>query len=99
MEFNVIIYNPNKKIFESYNIIPYLLGQYKKINPKNRKPTNKEEMEAFIESESRYQWWSRCQYELILLDWPAGTTKEKWDIHRQVMMNISIIADILLEMV
>lgn len=99
MEFNVIIYNPNKEAFEPYNVIPYLLDQYKKIRPKNRKPTNKEEMITFIEAESRYQWWARCQYEVIISDWPTETTKEKWDIHKQVMMNISAIADALLKMV
>lgn len=99
MEFNVIIYNPNKEAFEPYNVIPYLLDQYKKIKSKSRKPTNKEEMITFIEAESKYQWWARCQYEIILSDWPTASHREKWDVHKQVMMNISIIADILLKMI
>ena len=40
-----------------------------------------------------YMWWSRCQYEILISDWPSQRNIEKWDIHKQVMMNIEVIVD------
>lgn len=87
--FNVIVFNFNEKKFEPYDIIPYL---YKRAKEKN--PTD---IKEFIKKESLYMWWSRCEYEIILSDWPPSGYKEKWDVYDQVMMNINIIADILNE--
>lgn len=43
-----------------------------------------------------YQWWSRCEYEIILTDWPNQKKFEKWDVHEQVKMNIDIITELLI---
>lgn len=67
-EFNVIVYNVNSKEFVPYNIIPYLVSQYKKI--KKDKPKTFDEFKEFVKKESMYQWWSRCEYEIILSPWP-----------------------------
>ena len=66
-EFNVIVYNINSKEFKSYNIIPYLVSRY---NKKEKKPKTFDEFKEFIKNESMYQWWSRCEYEIILSPWP-----------------------------
>ena len=44
-----------------------------------------------------YQWWARCEYEIILSDWPCQKVEEKWDIYRQIMLNIDIITDVFIE--
>jgi hypothetical protein len=41
-------------------------------------------------------FWSRCEWEIILMDWPCQRHEEKWDVHRQISMNIDIIVDILM---
>ena len=67
-EFNVIVYDINKKEFVPYNIIPYLVSQYKiKID---NKPKTFDEFKEFVKNKSMYQWWSRCEYEVILSPWP-----------------------------
>ena len=66
-EFNVIIYNINSKKFEPYNIIPYLISCY---NKKENKPKTFDEFKEFIKNKSMYQWWARCEYEIILSPWP-----------------------------
>ena len=66
--FNVIVYNINNGEFEPYNIIPYLVSQYKiKID---NKPKTFDEFKEFVKNKSMYQWWSRCEYEVILSPWP-----------------------------
>lgn len=95
-QFNVINFNFNSKRFESYNVIPYLVRCY---NKEENKPKTIAEFKKFIKKESRYQWWARTEYEIILLDWPCQKIEEKWDIYKQVMMNIDIITNVLIKCV
>ncbi|MDE6284257.1 MAG: hypothetical protein K2M17_00745 [Bacilli bacterium] len=98
-EFNVIHENLGK--FEPYDIMPYLVSVYK--NDKKKKwrytiePTTFDEFKEYILHNSMYQWWGRCEYEIILSDWPCQKNSEKWDIHMQVKMNINIITEIFME--
>ena len=92
--FNVINYDVNHKKFVEYDVIPYLIHVYEKCK---EKPTSFEEFKDFVEKESMYQFWSRCQYEIILKDWPAQRVEEKWDVYDQIMMNIDIVTRTLME--
>lgn len=89
-EFNVILWDPNKKKFIPYNVIPYLVKQYKE----KKFSGTFEELKKFIKGCSTYQWWARCEYEIILSDWPGCKTQKKIDIHSQVMMNLDLITEI-----
>ena len=76
-KFNVIVYNINSKQFETYDIIPYLVSQYQKSKSK---PKTFDEFKDFVKNESMYQWWSRCEYEIILSPWPyVSSPSEKYD--------------------
>lgn len=92
--FKVINYDINRQKFEAYDIMPYLIERYKK---EKKKPKTFEEFKQFIKSESMYQFWGRCEYEIILVDWPCKRVEEKWDVYDQIMMNIDIITDIMIK--
>ena len=92
--FNVIIYNINREKFEPYDIMDFFVEEYKE---EKNKPTTFDSFKKFIERKSMWMFWSRCEYEIILSDWPPYGVEEKWDIHRQIMMNIDIITEILME--
>lgn len=92
--FNVIINDFNRDTFKPYNIMPYLIREY---NESKDKPSTFEEFKNFVEGRSKYQWWSRCEYEIILVDWPNHKVSEKWDVYDQIMMNIDIVVEILIE--
>lgn len=92
--FNVII--EDNGIFKPYDIMPYLMRCVKEKKPKKDLPTAKEGFMEFVKNESMYMWWARCQYEIILVDWPGQTKSEKWDVHQQVMMNLELITETLL---
>ena len=53
----------------------------------------------FVKDESMYQFWSRCEYEIILVDWPCQQISKKIDVHQQIMMNIDIVTNLLMEIV
>lgn len=92
--FNVIVERNNT--FVPYNVIPHLLYRYN-MSSKKLRPTTYEEVKKFIIEESKYQWWARCEYEIILSSWPTKKVEEKWDVHKQVMMNIDIITKIIMD--
>ena len=46
---------------------------------------NFDEFKKFVKDESMYQFWSRCEYEILLVDWPCKKISEKWDIYKQIM--------------
>lgn len=63
----------------------------------NKVPVTFEEFKTFVKGEAMYQFWSRCEYEIILSDWPPSKppVEEKWDVYDQIMMNLDIVAEIL----
>ena len=104
-EFNVCIYDYNSKKFVTYNIIPYLIEAYKeRVNNHEEYPDNDyfkipstfEELKKFVNDESMYQFWSRCEYEIILVDWPSQKTSKKIDVYEQIKMNLDTITNILI---
>lgn len=101
--FYVINYDTNRKRFEQYDVIPYLVGEYNDL--KENKPLQKikplpktfEEFKKFVKNESLYRWWGRCEYEIILSCWPGQDVEEKWDVHGQIMMNLGLVTELVME--
>lgn len=93
-QFNVIIYDINRKKFKPYNVMDFFVDEY---NEEKSKPKTFDEFKEFVERKSMWMFWSRCEYEIILSDWPPSGVEEKWDIYRQIMMNIDIVTEILME--
>ena len=93
-QFNVIIYDINRKKFKPYNVMNFFVDEY---NEEKSKPKTFDKFKEFVERKSMWMFWSRCEYEIILSDWPPSGVEEKWDIYRQIMMNIDIITEILME--
>lgn len=90
--FNVIVEDNGK--FIPYDIMPYLVRAY---NEEDKKPNSFDEYKEFIERKARYMYWSRCEYEIILVNWPGKTKSKKIDVFDQIMMNIDIVTEILME--
>lgn len=95
--FYVINFEFNSSKFEKYDVMPYLVDCYNKVKGTKECPKTFEEFKNFIEGKSMYQYWSRCEYEIILSDWPNNKKFRKIDVHYQIMMNIDIVTDILME--
>lgn len=106
-KFNVLRWDFNTDSIECYDVIPYLMERYEErkkrskrkkngeINKYNFVPKTVEEFKDFIESESRYMYWSRCEYEMICHGWPVQKNEYKIDVHEQIMMNIDVIAKLM----
>lgn len=92
--FYVIIENHGN--FEPYDVMPYLIKEYKERKRKIKLETRKDVID-FIKEESQYQWWARCEYEIVLSDWPNNTFQKKIDVHTQLMMNLDIVTDLFID--
>ena len=107
-QFNVINFNFNAKKFESYDVIPYFVRAYQERIELHKKypsdsnfnvPNTFDEFKEFIKDRAQYQFWARCEYEIILVDWPCQKTEEKWDVYDQIMMNLDIITQLVMDSV
>lgn len=95
-EFNVIVYDMNRKKFVSYDIMPYLRDSYQNLKKVDR-PKTYDEIKKFVDSELMYQFWSRCEYEIIVSDWPPSGVEKKIDVYSQCKMNLDLITRLLIE--
>ncbi len=77
--FNVINYDFNREKFESYDVMPYLVRAYNERIEKAKEypdsdywkvPKTFDEFKEFVQRESQYQFWARCEYEIVLGPWP-----------------------------
>ena len=92
-EFKVLLMDINKNTYEEYDILPYFRREwtirpfgrdekYKKI-PVTTKPQLREWVDVF----AKYQFWSRCEYEFLMAQWPFCTRKINDDIRHYVKVN------------
>lgn len=88
-QFNVINYDINRRKFIAYNVIPYFVNCYKECIKKNKEypdsdywkvPATFDEFKKFVKDESQYQFWARCEYEIVLGPWPyVSAPNESYD--------------------
>ena len=93
-EYNVIVGIHND--IEAYDVMPYLIGRYKYLKKKER-PVEIKDIKEFIKNVSLQQYWGRCEWEIIITDWPCQKLETKWDVHQQIMMNIDAVTKIFME--
>lgn len=80
--------------------MPYL---YRRLEEKRKKrqitlkDLTLEKLKEFIDSESKYQFWARCEYEVILSSWPPRENgrRHKMDVYEQIHMNLDNIAKLM----
>lgn len=100
IEYRVVIWNFSTDRVEHYDIMPYL---YRRLEEKRKKrqivlkDLTLEKLKEFIDDESKYQFWARCQYEVILSSWPPRENgrKHKMDVYEQIHMNLDNIAKLM----
>lgn len=100
IEYKVITWNFNTDRVEHYDIMPYLyrrLEEKKKKRQITLKDLTLERLKEFIDTESKYQFWARCQYEVILSSWPPieNGHEHKMDVYEQIHMNLDNIAKLM----
>ena len=104
-KFYVLNWDFNSDNVYYYDVLPYLRNRLEERIEKHREDKDKylkapksfNEFKRFVEDESLYQFWSRCEYEMIVHGWPVKRNDYKIDVHEQIMMNIDVISGILFD--
>ena len=109
--FYTLTWDMNRAEVENYDIMPYLVSAWKEDKARKRKiwfkssdddtkePTTVEEWKKAILAASRYQFWARCEYEIIVSEWPTEKHRVKLDVFDQINANIDVIAKLFMEYV
>lgn len=100
VEYRVITWDFSTDRVKHYDIMPYLyrrLEEKKKRKQITLKDLTLEKLKEFIDDESKYQFWARCQYEVILSSWPPRENgrRHKMDVYEQIHMNLDNIAKLM----
>lgn len=104
-KFYVLTWDFNSDKIEHYDVLPYLRNRLEERIEKHREDKDKylkvpksfNEFKRFVEDESLYQFWSRCEYEMIVHGWPVRKNDYKIDVHEQIKMNLDVISGILFD--
>lgn len=96
LTWNVYIENINARRIEVYNIFDYgngyLLDELKKMKNESE---SKEEFLDKMDRELKYRFWSKCEWEIILSDWPPSKkfNEKKVDVYQQIRLNWDVFGD------
>lgn len=94
--FYVIVDDCNSHKFVKYDVMPYLVNMYNNLK-KNNRPTTFEDCKTLVMQWARSMYWARCQYEIILSDWPCQQHHKKVDAYWQIENNIAIVTRVFME--
>lgn len=100
ISYKVINWDFNRDCIEYYDIIPYLYTCLKKNLKKEKlrkKDITYEWLRDMIDRESKYMFWARCEYEVIIHGWPVKKHDYKLDVYEQIKMNLDNITRLMYE--
>lgn len=100
IEYKVITWDFNTDRVKHYDIMPYLYRRLEEKRKKRKialKDLTLERLKEFIDAESKYQFWSKTEYEVILHSWPSRENghEHKMDVYEQIHMNLDNIAKLM----
>ena len=93
--FCVIVDDVNKRDFCAHDVMPYFIRCYE-TTEKDKMPKTFDEFKEFVKSNSKYMYWCRCEYELVLQPWVGHNKEKKVDVHWQLMHNLDLVTHILM---
>lgn len=94
MKWSVYVHNFNQNKIEEYDIfehgtfVKYLIKDYKECE-------TKEQFLDRLKSELRYYFWSRTEWEVLIIPWIGRKEEcsEKIDVFDQIMMNWHVFSE------
>ena len=97
--YNVWIWDFNHDALESYDVVPRFVESIRQYTKPKSLPKTKEALDKILESNVRYSFWSKCEYEMIIHGWPEQNNDQKVDVYQQLKLNWPIFLDFFWEKV
>jgi len=95
-QFNVLRWKFNDDHPTPYDVLPYFRACYKSCGKKDR-PVTEEQWRKFVKQHGMYMFWSGCEYEIIVSQWPPTDKSSKVDVWQQIEPNLDLIVKLLME--
>lgn len=88
-EWNVFIENFNRRRIEIFNIFKHISFKEDCDAAWKSYKNNFEEFAKDVKRSLMYYYWSKCEWEIVLSDFPPSAlfNKEKVDVYKQVTIN------------
>lgn len=99
-KYNVLVWNPTKDSHEWYDVLPYFQKEIVGLVKRRRirkKDITYDWLSDFVRKEAKYQFWARCEYEIIVSGWPVHNNHEKLDVYDQIAANFDTVTKLLYE--
>lgn len=74
-QFNILLWDMTANTIKNYDVLPYL----RECIYKEPEFHEYEDLKNFIDQSARSQFWSRCEYEILVSDWPKQQKTIKID--------------------
>lgn len=109
--FYTLAWDVNRNEVENYDVMPYLVSTweedkvrkhkiwFKSLDDDTKEPATVEEWKKAILAASRYEFWARCEYEIIISEWPTEKHRVKLDVFDQINANIDVITELFMKYV
>lgn len=92
MEWYVYYHDFNAQKIIKWNVFNH--GSFRKeVDELLKEELTKEEFTDKLKHQLMYYFWSKCEYEVILLPWTGQADDTKIDIYDQIMMNFDNFVD------
>lgn len=84
--------------FKHFDILPVLSREWSELKPKLKQEAIKNPKD-WVDKELKYHFWSKCEYEVLLLSWPPRPNEEpeKIDVYWQISPNLELIVKLFSE--
>lgn len=95
LEWNVFCENFNRKSIEVYNVFNHYGFLKDCIEIAQKLSDDEENFKDQIKRSLMYFFWSKCEWEIILSDWPPSKkfNDKKVSVYDQIMLNWGIFID------
>ena len=94
--WNVYTENVNSRKIEPYNVFNHC-GFSNDLSKIFREENDADRLVERVKSSLMYWFWSKCEWEVILVGWPDTETHEKIDVYDQILLNWDRFLDYILE--
>ena len=84
--WNVWTWDSNHNGVVVTDVGPYFVNAYFAL-PKAKRPSTKETISSFLDSEASYMYWSRCEYEMTISGLFKNDKMIKKDVYNQLELN------------
>lgn len=93
--WNVYIEDFNNRCIKTYNIFDHRGFKEDLLKIYNEYKDNKDEFLIKLQKSLQYYYWSKCEWEIILSDWPPSKkfNDEKVSVYDQLVLNWDVFTE------